>query len=375
MEKRKLYVNRASSGGPILPAVLDNFAHRLLTWFDDHGRKHLPWQQDIDAYRVWVSEIMLQQTQVSTVIPYFERFMEAFPTVGTLAAAPVDDVLHHWTGLGYYARARNLHRAAQTVVNEHGGAFPPTVQELESLPGIGRSTAGAIVSIAGDGRAPILDGNVKRVLARYHAVAGWPGTSAVLKTLWEHAEAHTPGERVADYTQAIMDLGATVCTRSRPACRLCPLADGCAAHRAGNPGDYPGKKPRRTLPERQTTFVLARHPDGAWLLEQRPAAGIWGALWCFPEVADAAEAETWCRDAIRAEPASVEALAPFRHTFSHYHLDITPVVVRLRATIEAIEEGRQRLWYDVASPPRIGLAAPVVRLLETLARREGAEKS
>ena len=216
----------------------DRFADRLLAWFDDHGRKHLPWQQAIDPYRVWVSEIMLQQTQVNTVIPYYERFMAAFPDVAALAAADIDDVLHHWTGLGYYARARNLHRAARAVVDEHGGHFPGTVEALAALPGIGRSTAGAIVSIACGGRAPILDGNVKRVLARYHAVPGWPGRSVVLKALWEHAEAHTPDRRVADYTQAIMDLGATVCTRSRPACSLCPLAADCAAAR--------GRQPRET---------------------------------------------------------------------------------------------------------------------------------
>jgi len=346
--------------------VSDHFADRLLAWSDDHGRKHLPWQQDITPYRVWVSEIMLQQTQVSTVIPYFERFMAAFPDVRALAAAGIDDVLHHWTGLGYYARARNLHRAAEVVVAAHGGHFPQSLEELEALPGIGRSTAGAIVSIACDGRAPILDGNVKRVLARYHAVAGWPGSSAVLKTLWEHAEAHTPGERVADYTQAIMDLGATVCTRSRPACNLCPLAGNCLAHAAGNPGDYPGRKPRKTLPQRQTTFVLARHPDGAWLLEQRPPSGIWGGLWCFPEVAATADAGPWCRDALEADPMAIEALTPFRHTFSHYHLDITPVVVRLARAADGIEEGKQRLWYDPMAPPRIGLAAPVARLLATL---------
>ncbi|MHA7816553.1 MAG: A/G-specific adenine glycosylase [Pseudohaliea sp.] len=344
----------------------DRFAARLLAWYDGHGRKHLPWQQGITPYRVWVSEIMLQQTQVSTVIPYFERFMAAFPDVQALAAADSDDVLHHWTGLGYYARARNLHRAAQAVVAEHGGQFPETVAELESLPGIGRSTAGAVVSIACGGRAPILDGNVKRVLARYHAVSGWPGRSAVLKALWEHAETHTPEERVADYTQAIMDLGATVCTRSRPACDGCPLAGGCRARADGNPADYPGRKPRRQLPQRQTAFLLARHPDGAWLLEKRPPSGIWGGLWCFPELAAAGDADGWCRERLRAEPAGSEELASFRHTFSHYHLDITPVVVRLARVGEAVEEDGRRVWYDPVSPPRVGLAAPVARLLDTL---------
>jgi A/G-specific adenine glycosylase len=307
------------------------------------------------------------------VIPYFERFVAAFPDVAALAAADIDDVLHYWTGLGYYARARNLHRAARAVVDAHGGEFPETVDELAALPGIGRSTAGAIVSIACGGRAPILDGNVKRVLARYHAVPGWPGRSAVLKTLWGHAEAHTPERRVADYTQAIMDLGATVCTRSRPACALCPLAEGCAARAAGNPGDYPGRKPRKTLPERQTAFVLARHPDGAWLLEQRPPAGIWGGLWCFPEVKTPADAEAWCRDTLQADPAGRKPLAPFRHTFSHYHLDITPVVIPLAGAGEAVREGGGRLWYDPGTPPRIGLAAPVLRLIETLTSFDPAE--
>jgi A/G-specific adenine glycosylase len=354
-------------------ASADRVAERLLAWFDIHGRKHLPWQQAISPYRVWVSEIMLQQTQVSTVIPYFERFMAAFPDVQTLAAADIDDVLHHWTGLGYYARARNLHRAAQAVVDEHGGRFPETVDGLAALPGIGRSTAGAIVSIACDGRAPILDGNVKRVLARYHGVPGWPGRSTVLKELWAHAETHTPEHRVADYTQAIMDLGATVCTRSRPACALCPLAGDCTARAAGNPGDYPGKKPRKTLPERETAFVLARHPDGAWLLEQRPPAGIWGGLWCFPEVAEAGDAAAWCRDTLQAEPVASEPLAGFRHTFSHYHLDITPVVIHLASASEAVTEGGGRLWYDPEAPPRIGLAAPVRRLIETLTTVDTAE--
>ncbi|KGE02630.1 A/G-specific adenine glycosylase [Pseudohaliea rubra] len=351
---------------PILLPVTDNFADKLLAWFDDHGRKHLPWQQAINAYRVWVSEIMLQQTQVSTVIPYFERFMAAFPDVQALAAADTDDVLHHWTGLGYYARARNLHRAAQVIVAEQDGRFPQTVEALEALPGIGRSTAGAIVSIACGGRAPILDGNVKRVLARYHAVPGWPGQSTVLNALWEYAETHTPTARVADYTQAIMDLGATVCTRRRPACSLCPLAEGCRARAEGTAENYPGRKPRKTLPERQTAFVLARHPDGTWLLEQRPPSGIWGGLWCFPEVAAPADAAGWCRDALLAEPGTSQPLAAFRHTFSHYHLDITPVLVTLETAGEAVAEGSQRLWYNAVSPPRVGLAAPVARLLEAL---------
>ncbi len=237
---------------------MDTFAERLLTWYEKHGRHDLPWQRDATPYHVWVSEIMLQQTQVATVIPYYERFVERFPDVRSLADAAIDEVLHHWSGLGYYARARNLHKAARTVCDEFGGQFPPVLEELESLPGVGRSTAGAILSSALGGRAPILDGNVKRVLARYHAIGGWPGRSAVMKTLWEHAEAHTPHERVAEYTQAIMDLGATLCTRSRPACDDCPQRSDCQARALGRQADFPGRKPTREKPTRTTCFVIAR---------------------------------------------------------------------------------------------------------------------
>ena len=369
---------------------------KLLAWFDHHGRSHLPWQRDISPYRVWVSEIMLQQTQVSTVIPYFERFMASFPSVQHLADAPTDVVLHHWTGLGYYARARNLHRAARRVCDEHAGVFPDTVDDLCTLPGIGRSTAGAIVSIACGGRAPILDGNVKRVLARYHAVDGWPGRADVLKTLWHYAEEHTPQRRVADYTQAIMDLGATVCRRSSPICSECPLSSECLANRQGNPADYPGRKPRRALPVRATTFILAQGDTGEWLLEQRPPSGIWGGLWCFPAVADATGLQKdgkpgplrqtqdpghdhqaaarpadialrWCLDQLQLEPDHTEPLPSFRHTFSHYHLDITPVRVRLAQSPEQVRADDRFLWYNPTSPAQVGLAAPVARLLAELA--------
>lgn len=356
-----------------------DLADLVLTWFDSHGRKHLPWQKAMSPYRVWVSEIMLQQTQVSTVIPYFERFMAAFPTVQALAAATLDSVLHHWTGLGYYARARNLHRAAGLVCRERGGIFPSTVDELVALPGIGRSTAGAIVSLACGGRAPILDGNVKRVLARYHAVAGWPGKTEVLNILWAHAEGHTPRHRVADYTQAMMDLGATVCSRGSPTCSECPLSLQCLANLQGNTRDYPGRKPGKALPERRTIFVLAHSDSGEWLLEQRPPSGIWGGLWCFPTLTSA-EADTgsahsvsltdavgkWCLDNTHSEPAQVQTMAAFRHTFSHYHLDITPVRVRVDPAATDIMATRRFLWYNPRSPAQVGLAAPVARLLADL---------
>jgi A/G-specific adenine glycosylase len=343
------------------------FHQRVLDWFDHHGRKDLPWQRSITPYRVWVSEIMLQQTQVKTVIPYFERFILKFPTVEALAAAPEDEVLHLWTGLGYYARARNLHKAAKMVVIECGGEFPATLERLEALPGVGRSTAGAILSIAFKQRASILDGNVKRVLARYHRVEGWPGNAPVHKQLWDIADQYTPDERCADYTQAMMDLGATLCTRSAPACELCPLVNDCEAKRYQDQSAYPGKKPRKVLPVRNTHFVIARTPDGYIWLEKRPSKGIWGGLWCFPEVESAEDAESACFDRWNVARTDILTWPQFRHTFSHYHLDITPVVAKLGSVPQSIMEGDRQLWYNVRSAPEIGLAAPVASLLKKLA--------
>ncbi|MAC32168.1 MAG: A/G-specific adenine glycosylase [Haliea sp.] len=344
----------------------NDFSRRVLDWYDRHGRKDLPWQRDINPYRVWVSEIMLQQTQVRTVIPYFERFMARFPTVVALAEAPVDEVLHLWTGLGYYARARNLHRAARDVCQQHGGEFPVGVEGLAVLPGIGRSTAGAIASIAQGQTAAILDGNVKRVLARYHAVAGWPGESRVLKTLWAFAEDHTPEQRTADYTQAMMDLGATVCTRGKPDCESCPLSADCLARATGEQASYPGRKPRKALPVRDTVFLILRDADGHVLLEKRPPSGIWGGLWCFPELSASDQVTDWCLDRFAREPLTLEPGAPFRHTFSHYHLDIQPLQAQLGTRPESIMAAGEQLWYNVAQPPQVGLAAPVARLLNAI---------
>lgn len=351
---------------PCMPGLAP-FHTRVLDWFDQDGRKDLPWQQDTSPYRVWVSEIMLQQTQVKTVIPYFERFIEALPDIQALASAPQDEVLHLWTGLGYYARARNLHRAAQQVVTELGGEFPATVDGLCELPGVGRSTAGAIVSIAHGKRASILDGNVKRVLARYHRVDGWPGQSAVHNSLWEIAERYTPDQRCADYTQAMMDLGATLCTRSMPACEQCPLAQGCQARAKGEQVNFPGKKPRKALPVKSTHFLIVRAASGDVWLEKRPANGIWGGLWCFPEASDVDSSRQHCLDQWGLEPERIELGQGFRHTFSHYHLDIQPVLVSLDRTPEAVMEASRQLWYNVRQPAQIGLAAPVASLLEELA--------
>jgi A/G-specific adenine glycosylase len=343
------------------------FHQRVLDWFDAHGRKDLPWQRDTSPYRVWVSEIMLQQTQVQTVIPYFERFMAAFGDVQTLAAAPQDEVLHLWTGLGYYARARNLHKAAKLVVGELHGQFPATIEGLCELPGVGRSTAGAILSIACGQRASILDGNVKRVLARYHRVEGWPGESAVHQQLWNVAERYTPTRRCADYTQAMMDLGATLCTRSSPACAKCPLAVDCEALAHGDQRSYPGKKLRKVMPVKSTHFLIARNGAGEVWLEKRPASGVWGGLWCFPEIATPELGSQRCLDLWGVDPTRVNVWQGFRHTFSHYHLEITPVVVQLDVTPHAVMEASRQLWYNLREPAQIGLAAPVVALLQRMA--------
>lgn len=260
------------------------FTRSVLRWYKKHGRHDLPWQKDINAYRVWVSEIMLQQTQVNTVIPYYERFMQTFPTVRDLAQADIDEVLHLWTGLGYYARARNLHKSARIIHTDHNNRFPDDLESIVALPGIGRSTAGAILSLALNQVAPILDGNVKRVLARYHRVEGWPGNKKTEQKLWQLAESVTPDKEFAAYTQAIMDLGATVCTRSNPLCDQCPVNNGCEARETGTQEQYPGKKPKKTLPVKQTIFTIIENDKGEVLLEKRLPQGIWGGLWSFPNV-------------------------------------------------------------------------------------------
>lgn len=344
----------------------NDFSRRVLAWFDVHGRKHLPWQQQITPYRVWLSEIMLQQTQVSTVIPYFERFIAHFPDVHSLATAPIDDVLHLWTGLGYYARARNLHRCAQVIVEQYEGEFPACVDILSQLPGIGRSTAGAILSIAHQQRAAILDGNVKRVLARHHLVDGWPGNTQTLKRLWHYAEQQTPEQRVNHYTQAMMDLGATICTRGKPACERCPVMDTCLAYAQGKIADYPGRKPKKVLPVKTVQLLMLRNPAGDILLHQRPPAGIWGGLWSFPELAVEADARIHAEDQF-GPVADYEMWDSYRHTFSHYHLDITPVLLQLNKEPVRIAEPHTSMWYNIHQPPSIGLAAPVKKLLERLA--------
>ena len=340
----------------------NDFAPRVLRWYDRYGRKDLPWQHTGDAYRVWVSEIMLQQTQVQTVIPYYERFLHRFPDVMSLAGAGLDEVLQHWSGLGYYARARNLHRAAEIIRDDHGGRFPADIESVSELPGIGRSTAGAILALAFGQRHAILDGNVKRVLARHAAVDGWPGRTAVARELWDLAEARTPTERVGDYTQAMMDLGATLCTRSAPACANCPVNDDCVALARGEVERFPGRKPKKEKPRRATTMVLAV-ADGAVYLERRPAAGIWGGLWSLPEVSDVGD---WCAQRLQAEAVETESWDTLRHSFSHYDLDISPVVVRIDAASSKVADYDDSTWYRPGDTPPGGIAAPVMKLIESL---------
>ena len=343
---------------------MNSFASRLLAWFDADGRKDLPWQQQVTPYRVWVSEIMLQQTQVKTVIPYFERFMQRFPDIKALADANVDDVLHHWSGLGYYARARNLHKAAQAVRDEFDGEFPKDFDDVQSLPGIGRSTAGAILSLAAGQRHAILDGNVKRVLARHDAIAGWPGKTAVQKALWQLAEERTPETRVAEYTQAIMDLGATLCTRTRPLCESCPVAGDCEARATETVEQFPGKKPKKPKPLRTTTMVLATNGKSVYL-ERRPPSGIWGGLWSLPEVNDEDPA-TWSARKLQAETLDAETWETLRHSFSHYDLDIRPYVVRVDAVSSKVADASDATWYRFDELPPGGIAAPVMKLINNL---------
>lgn len=345
------------------------FADRLLAWYDVHGRHQLPWQYNPTPYRVWVSEVMLQQTQVATVIPYFARFLERFPSVADLANAPIDEVLHLWTGLGYYARARHVKACAQVLVAEHGGEFPQDLDSVMSLPGIGRSTAGAILALSRNVRHPILDGNVKRVLARVFGIAGDPGSASVLDALWARAEECTPHSRVAAYTQAIMDLGATLCTRSRPACTVCPMNDRCVAAREGRQAELPGRKPRRARRAREATLLIAESGTGGArevLLERRPAPGIWGGLWSLPQFESESAALEWCRREIGEAESEAELLEPIDHAFTHFDLRLNPLRVVCRRGAAVNDSAGDRLWYSLSNPSRIGLPQPILQLFDRL---------
>ncbi|SMB84596.1 A/G-specific DNA-adenine glycosylase [Pasteurella testudinis DSM 23072] len=349
------------------------FAHAVLDWYRQYGRKDLPWQRNKTLYQVWLSEVMLQQTQVATVIPYFERFMATFPDVVSLANAPIDEVLHLWTGLGYYARARNLHKAAQVIFDQHHGQFPTDFEQVLALPGVGRSTAGAILSSCLDAPYPILDGNVKRVLARYFALDGWPGEKKVGDQLWQYSEQVTPTAQVADFNQAMMDLGAMVCSRSKPKCGLCPLQTDCQANLQQNWQAYPAKKPKKTLPQKQAYFLILA--DGQQvLLQQRPPQGLWGGLYCFPQFDSKTALLAYLQ---RQNICDYQEWVMFRHTFSHFHLDIVPIYAQKcgqpaqisQKVAESAVEYRNNVpeannyWYNFQSPPKIGLATPMKNLL------------
>jgi len=360
-------------------AAADHLGPALVAWHAASGRHDLPWQVDRTPYRVWVSEIMLQQTQVSTVIPYFQRFMARFPEVHSLAAAPIDEVLHLWTGLGYYARARNLHRAAQQVGERHGGEFPREFEAVAALPGIGRSTAGAILALSTGARHAILDGNVKRVLARCFGIEGNAAERAVEQRLWALAERCTPASGVDTYTQAIMDLGATLCTRRRPACSLCPLAQHCSARYSGRQHEIPAPKPRpaaavRARKARRAWMLVAIDGDGAVFLERRPERGIWGGLWCLPEFDSESAARSYAAGQFREPRLQPRTLNPVQHAFTHFDLEILPVLAECAglAHPSVMEPGRT-LWYNPRLPDadraRVGLPAPVKELLETLTQR------
>ena len=333
----------------------------LLRWYDQHGRKDLPWQHPRDAYRVWLSEVMLQQTQVATVVGYFERFIKALPTLRDLANADEDTVLALWSGLGYYRRARFLHRAAQICVEQHGGELPQDFAALSALPGIGRSTAGAILAQAHGLRFAILDGNVKRVLTRYHGIHGHPGQSAVEKQLWMHAEVHTPTTRIADYTQAIMDLGATLCVRSRPRCESCPLVGECVAYRDNLTAQLPSRKPTKSIPTRATVMLILRDKHGRVLLERRGPQGVWSGLWSLPEATDPDGA--WRIAQQHAHIDDAQALTPFTHIFSHYRLNIEPLLFDRAKAQRSIADNPQQRWCSADELSALGLPAPVRTLL------------
>jgi len=344
------------------------FHQAVLRWFQQHGRKDLPWQIERTPYRVWISEIMLQQTQVATVIPYYQRFMRRFPSLIDLAKADIDEVLHHWSGLGYYARARNLHKAAIMVRDQYQGKFPDTLDQMQALPGIGRSTAGAILSLACNQHHAILDGNVKRVLARYFTVEGWPGLTATQALLWEKAELLTPQQQVADYNQAMMDLGNGICTRTRPLCEQCPVNAGCQAFRLQVQDEYPQRKPKKSIPVRKTQMLLLHNTEGALLLQRRPPTGIWGGLLSLPEVPPDQIVSNWCVDQLGLAVDVHDSWPEMRHTFSHFHLDITPVTGQIRTVQAQVREQDNWIWYRTGEPVPGGLAAPVQRLIAQLAK-------
>jgi A/G-specific adenine glycosylase len=345
----------------VIRATLPSFSDRLFHWWDQHGRKDLPWQHPRTPYRVWISEIMLQQTQVKTVIPYFERWLESFPDLATLAKKPLDDVLAHWSGLGYYARARNLHQAAILCMNQHDGDLPASAKDLSALPGIGQSTANAIVSQSTDQPTAVLDGNVRRVLARHAAIEGWTGKASVQRQLWWEAQSRLPGARGADYTQAIMDLGAMVCIRSNPGCDLCPVNSDCQALALGKVQELPSRKPPTKVSDKTIHMLILRDDQGRVLLEKRPPAGIWGGLWCLPEGGSLENIEA----NLGISSASVTALPVIEHRLSHIRMTIHPVLATA-TDARQVTCAVMRDWFDHVQQRELGLPKPVTDLLKRL---------
>lgn len=339
-------------------------ADRLIAWQKQHGRHDLPWQNTRDPYAIWVSEIMLQQTQVAAVIGYYQKFMQRFPSIASLAAASQDDVMQHWSGLGYYSRARNLHKAAQQVMSLHAGEFPRDFDAIQALPGIGRSTAAAISSFAFGLSQPILDGNVKRVFARYFLIDGWPGLPAVEKKLWQIAENMQPQTEMGTYAQALMDLGATVCVRSRPRCTNCPLQEDCAALLAGRVNALPASKPKKAIPEKAVQMLVMTH-QGRVLLQKRPDSGIWGGLWSLPELEPGQDGRPWAQHALNVRGETPEALVQLTHVFTHFKLHITANHMQVAALpLQAQEAGWQ--WMPLDEAIGAGLPVPVRKILQAL---------
>lgn len=343
-----------------------SFPEDLLDWFQIHGRHDLPWQVDRNTYRVWLSEIMLQQTQVATVIPYYQRFLIRFPTINSLANASIDDVLQHWQGLGYYARARNLHRAAQMIRDQHQGCFPTSMEDVLNLPGIGRSTAAAILTFACGQSWPILDGNVKRVLARCFQVSGWYGQSETMKKLWQLSESVTPNIRTDDFNQAMMDLGAMVCLKSKPKCDQCPLISHCLSFEHQTQDMFPEKKPKKQKPLKQTLMMLYRNQNQV-LLWRRPPSGIWGGLWSLPEVDAVDEIGPWQDRVLLARQESVAITDNMlRHQFTHFNLDISVATIELSALPEQIADNDDIVFVAINRLSAYGLPTPVRKILNQI---------
>lgn len=345
--------------------LANSFSQQVIAWQVLHGRQDLPWQKQRTAYRVWLSEIMLQQTQVATVVPYFKRFIKQFPSIKSLAQADEDLVLSLWSGLGYYSRARNLHRCAQIIVDQYKGRFPKNIQALEKLPGIGRSTAGAIMALAFEQPCSILDGNVKRVLSRFFAIEGWYGESQVQKQLWQLSDSLVPDDKIIAYTQGMMDLGAMICTRTKPACNRCPLQSDCQAFAQQRTTELPTPKPKKKLPTRQKYFLLISNAEDKILLEKRPPVGIWGGLWSLLECEISVDIKTYCKTNLGLTVQAMTFGETFTHIFSHFRLTIAPVFIQAKSLGDSVLQPGNQSWYTIGQALELGLATPVKKLLSS----------